>query len=72
MYKQDLVINNPQGLICHKHNQPTNQVKESILKYHHVQFSNTVAEFNAVLDRIRYNGTVHVMFNFEAKNSLPV
>ena len=24
MYKKDLVLNNPQGLICHKHNQPNN------------------------------------------------
>ena len=23
MYKQDLALNNPQGLICHKSNQPT-------------------------------------------------
>ena len=25
MYKEDLALNNLQGLICHKTNQPTNQ-----------------------------------------------
>ena len=32
MYKQDLAINNLQGLVCHK-NQPTNQPTNNICIY---------------------------------------